>query len=237
MLLSSGGGAADDSGTSGVAEDGEGGGTSEEVSAALLGVTALDGGGGGGGVLEDATGVSLGASLGVSLGGAGVSLLGGSGVALGVSLSGGVGASVSMTVVGSGVDGFGTRDVTVTWAGALSVTWTAVVAIWASAGARLVTVSPSADRVCRNVVGPRLEVLGSTVLPTIGSQAPAPMLRPSCSMTVGCELRYSTIVGGTRDGFGTSASGMTRLEYAVGSGRSRIRVSLTQDVAIGSTVM
>jgi hypothetical protein len=62
-----------------------------------------------------------------------------------------------------------------------------------------------------NVVGANEAVAGSAVEPTMGSQAPAPIGSPSCSITVGRLFRYSTTVGATNRGSSMAVTGRIRL--------------------------
>lgn len=105
------------------------------------------------------------------------------------------GVSVSTTVTGCGVlESAGTvvRLVTVPCDGGAGVSVsTAVLSwIWLSAAARKrVVIEACAACVAMTVVGRPVDAPPGLTDPTIGSQAPLPMGRPSCWTTVGCELR------------------------------------------------
>jgi len=81
----------------------------------------------------------------------------------------------------------------------------------------------------------RVKVSGFLVLPTIGSHAPVPIGRPSCSTTVSRLLRYATTAGWTNAGLGIDSSSTMSGATLVGDGKARVRVAVEHSVDTGST--
>lgn len=82
---------------------------------------------------------------------------------------------------------------------------------------------------------PSVLMLGAAVLPTMGSQALAPMVSPSCSTTVGMALRWSTTTGATKAGSGMAVSGRISDAKVVVGPRLRVNVCVEQAVERAST--
>lgn len=143
------------------------------------------------------------------------------GVILGGADEGGGGGELELAGVADVDGGSGSELVGVTTGSAVYVT--VAVASTASTGVIVVVVAPVFVDSC----------FGGA---SIGSQAPSPMVVPSCSIIVGKLFRYSTTVVGTMLSV-TIERGTISGSHTVGEGRERVSLDVTQEVAIGSTLI